>query len=100
MESQRKNQKNRVSVYWWPFLVTVITLLIPLSAMQLTDQVNWDRSDFIVMAVLIFCLSSLCAFISNRIAVKYRMAVIAAFVVAFLYLWAELAVGVFTAWGS
>ncbi|PCO04605.1 hypothetical protein AWR36_013305 [Microbulbifer flavimaris] len=75
-------------------------LLIPLIAMQFTAEVNWDRYDFILMAALTIGLGSLCAFISKRSTAKSRIPVVATFVVVFLYLWIELAVGIFGGWGT
>ena len=87
-------------VFAWIALVTVLILLIPLIAMQFTRQVNWTLSDFIVMGTLLFGTGSMFVLTARRINKKYRFAVGVAFAVAFLWLWAELAVGVFTNWGS
>src|SRR5690606_25199214 len=35
-------------------IVTACILLVPLMAMQFTDQVNWNSIDFIIMGALIF----------------------------------------------
>ena len=87
-------------VFAWIALVTVLILLIPLIAMQFTRQVNWTLSDFIVMGTLLFGTGSMFVLTARRINKKYRFAVGVAFAIALLWLWAELAVGVFTNWGS
>lgn len=80
-------------------LGTALILLVPLGAMQFTDEVNWTLSDFVVAGVLLFG-AGLLLDLAIRKAGKYRIAAAAAVVLAFLWLWAELAVGVFTNWGS
>jgi cell division protein FtsW (lipid II flippase) len=42
-----------------PALVTALLLLVPLAAMQFTDEVDWNWFDFAVMGALIFatCLA-------------------------------------------
>jgi hypothetical protein len=80
-------------------LGTVGILLIPLIAMQFTDEVNWSAGDFVVMGALLFGTGLLLDLV-RREAGKYRMAGTVAVIVLFLYIWAELAVGVFTNWGS
>ena len=69
-------------------------LLIPLLA-----NFPWTASDFIAAFVLIFVTGVLIDTVWNK-AGKYR--IVAAGIIAFLFvwLWAELAVGVFTNWGS
>jgi hypothetical protein len=80
-------------------LWTGFFLLIPLVAMQFTDEVNWTLSDFVVMGTLLFVVGLLIE-LAIRKAGKYRAIAIMAIVLGFLWLWAELAVGVFTNWGS
>jgi len=90
-------------------LATGLVLLVPFLAMRfdwrlpdpgysMSDKVNWALSDFIVMGTLLFGMSSLYVLI-RRIG-KHRLVIGIAFLLAFLWLWAELAVGVFTNWGS
>lgn len=82
-----------------PALATALILMIPLVAMQFTAEVDWTLSDFVIMGVLLF-VTGLLLEIAVRKTSKYRVAAVAAIVVGFLWLWAELAVGVFTNWGS
>lgn len=37
-----------------PAIVTALILLIPLVAMQFTDEVNWDLADFVIVGVVLF----------------------------------------------
>ena len=87
-------------VFIWIALVTGAVLLIPLIAMQVTSEVDWESTDFIVMGSLIFSMSSLFVLVARKLPDKRRLYVGAVFVAVFLYVWAELAVGVFTNLGS
>jgi len=75
---------------------TVLLLLIPLIAMQFTNQVNWAPSDFIVAAVLLLSTGFAIDFIIKKVRTKkYRITLSAIIVVMLLLVWAELAVGIF-----
>ena len=88
------------SVFKWIALATGALLLIPLIAMQITNEVDWTSIDFIVMGVLIFGMASLFVLVARKLPTKRRFLIGGMFFVAFLYIWAELAVGVFTNLGS
>jgi uncharacterized BrkB/YihY/UPF0761 family membrane protein len=68
--------------------------------MQFTTEVKWDETDFIVMGSLLFGIASLYVLVVRRSSRKHRLLIGGIFIAAFLYLWAELAVGVFTNLGS
>jgi spore maturation protein SpmA len=88
------------SIFLWIALATAAILLIPLVAMQFTADVQWDKTDFIVMGALLFGMASLFVLAARRIARRHRLLIGVIFVAAFLYIWAELAVGVLTNLGS
>ena len=70
--------------------------MIPLIAMQFSDQVNWSVGDFIVMAMLLYGSGVLCEFAFRRITtINYRYLTIILILFLFLLIWTELAVGVF-----
>jgi hypothetical protein len=71
-------------------------LLIPLVAMNFTNDVNWNIFDFIVAGVLLIGTGLTLEFILRKIKIlRFRILFgIALFVVLFL-IWAELAVGIF-----
>lgn len=92
-----------------PAAVTAGLLLLPYLAMKFnwavpdpgegTDGVNWSTSDFVVMGTMLFITGVLLELVLGTKG-KYRVAAAIAIVLGFLWLWAELAVGVFTTWGS
>ena len=90
----------RNSIFAWIAVVTAAVLLIPLIAMQFTTDVRWNETDFLVMGVLLFGLGSLFVLASRRVSCKRRLLLGVGFVAAFLYIWAEFAVGIFTNVGS
>jgi peptidoglycan/LPS O-acetylase OafA/YrhL len=76
-------------------LATAAILLIPFVAMQFTGEVNWTASDFVIMAVLLLATGLLLQLAANRIrSSKSRLLAIGAIGLAFLFVWAELAVGI------
>ncbi len=86
-------------VFLWIAVVTGGLLLISLIAMQFTNQVVWSLSDFAIAGILIFGSGSILALTIKKFP-KHKTIIIVTIVIAFLWLWAELAVGIFTNWGS
>jgi len=86
------NRTKRLSI--WAAIVALI-LMVPLVAMQFSTQVNWSPSDFIAMGTMIFAAGLLIDLAIRKMG-KYRVAAVIAIVILFLWLWAELAVGLFT----
>lgn len=73
-----------------------LLLLIPLTAMEFTDEVNWTLLDFLVMGVLLLGTGLACEFVLRKVTrIGHRIAICLAILVAFLLIWAELAVGLF-----
>lgn len=80
---------------------TGAVLLVPLVAMQFTDQVNWSTSDFVVIGILLLVAGLAYEVLSRLAKNKDQRFVIGLVVLGVVaYLWAELAVGIFTNWGS
>lgn len=71
-------------------------LLIPLLAMQFTNEVNWSVSDFIIMGGLLFGTGLLCELIMRKVkSVTNRIIICGAVLFVFFLIWVELAVGLF-----
>lgn len=92
-------------------LTPIVILLIPFLAMQFQipvmdpgsglEQVNWSVSDFIVMGILLYGAVFGYLLLSKLTANSaYKTAIGIGIVLLVLWLWAELAVGIFTNWGS
>ena len=73
-----------------------LLLIIPLIAMQLTDEVEWSLFDFIIMGTLLLITGLMGEIIFKKVK-KYKHRVILYVVVAIIFflIWSELAVGIF-----
>ena len=72
-----------------------LLLLLPLVAMQFTDEVNWTAADFVVFGAMLACAGGafeLAARMTRNTA--YRAAVGVALAAAFLLVWTNGAVGI------
>ena len=84
---------NRMNII---FLTTGILLLIPLIAMQFTDEVNWSVLDFVVMGTLLLFFGFTLDFMIRKVTTTRLKILVAISVIAlFLLIWGELAVGIF-----
>lgn len=79
----------------------VFILLLPLIGMQFSSEVNWGQEDFMVIGTLLVggglayaLISRLTHNTARRIAIGITITAIIALI------WIELAVGLFTNWGS
>jgi hypothetical protein len=68
--------------------------------MQFTPAVNWGVEDFVIMGGLLFAAGSAFVLVARKVRPKRWWVVGALVAVAFIYVWAELAVGIFTNLGS
>lgn len=84
----------------WVAAVTGLILLVPLVAMQFTHQVDWGMGDFLLMGLLVFSLGSTVVWVFTSAPAKWRLLMAAGLILTGLYVWAELAVGVFFDLGS
>ena len=78
-------------------LITVVfLLLIPLIAMQFTDEVKWTLLDFIVAGILLLSTGFIIDLVIKKVKnINYRIAITLALLILLLLIWAELAVGIF-----
>ncbi len=78
-----------------PWVIAAFLLLLPLVAMQFTDEVVWDETDFAVIAAMLFGACGAFELAARTTAnTAYRAAVGVALVAAFLLIWINLAVGI------
>lgn len=76
--------------------VVGVLLLIPLVAMQFTDEVDWDVRDFIIMGVLLLGTGLLLELVLRKVkSLKNKVLIGGAILLGFFLIWAELAVGIF-----
>lgn len=77
-------------------LTVAFLLMIPLIAMQFTNEVKWGMADFVVMGGLLLGTGLVCEFVIRKVkSIKHRVFIIEAILVVLLLIWAELAVGIF-----
>lgn len=77
-------------------LTVALLLLIPLIAMQFTDEVDWSPFDFVIMGILLLGTGLMSEFVMRKVKKnQYRIILVGAILIAFLLIWAELAVGIF-----
>ncbi len=90
-DSGRRGSRWRIGAW----AVAALVLLLPLVAMQFTDEVNWDLADFALAAALLVGVG-----VSYELAVRttgdtaYRAAVGVALAAALLLVWVNGAVGI------
>ena len=78
------------------FYIVGLLLLIPLIAMQLTNEINWSFFDFIIMGVMLTITGLLIGITLKKFKnFKNRIILIAIIIIIFLLIWAELGVGIF-----
>ena len=94
----RGEQQQRTAWGLWRIVVwggAAALLLVPLMAMQFTDEVQWTGSDFAIFgAMLAVPLGVLELAVRATGSMAYRAAVAVALGAAFLMTWANLAVGI------
>jgi peptidoglycan/LPS O-acetylase OafA/YrhL len=103
MKLNKSKQKDIIydnKIFGWIALVTVAILMIPFIMMQFSADWNWSSSDFIIIGILLFGAGFLFVQTARIVPRKHRVATAAVFVLGVLYLWAEMAVGIFTNLGS
>ncbi len=77
---------------------TALLLLMPLIAMQFDNGVQWTGSDFAVAGVLLLAAGFSFELLSRKFGNRAYVGIAVLAVLA--YVWAELAVGIFTNLGS
>lgn len=76
--------------------IAAFLLLVPLIAMQITNEVNWSVMDFVVAGGLLFGAGFTIEFILRKVKKDTsRISILAGVLIVFLLLWTEMAVGIF-----
>lgn len=76
-------------------VIVVLLLLIPLAAMQFTNEVQWSFGDFIFMGILLFGSACTYELIARKMhSNSYRLATGLAVVTSFVLIWVNAAVGI------
>lgn len=83
------------------FVGTLIILAVPLIAMQFSQEVSWTLADFVAIGTLLLVAGLSFEVLASNLK-EPRKKVLAGLAVALVvaYIWAELAVGIFTNLGS
>lgn len=77
-------------------LITAFILLIPLVAMQFSDEVAWDLADFIIMGTLLISTGFVYGLIASRLAsATHRVILGVIFAAVVLLIWVEVAMSIF-----
>jgi len=77
-------------------LITILILMVPLVAMQFSDEVDWKVTDFIIIGSLLMATGLSFEWVSRRVrSTPQRIFLGIAFLMVLLLIWAELAVGIF-----
>ena len=77
-------------------LIVIFLLLIPLIAMQFTNEVNWGQFDFVIAGALLLGTGILCELVLRKIKkTKLKIIIFLAILALLFLIWAELAVGIF-----
>ena len=96
MATNKNDLINNNSAFAWVVLGTAAVLSVPAAAMLFKwEGWDWGPLDFIIMGTLVFVFGTLYVLTARVVSRQYRILVAAAHLIAFLYIWAELAVGVF-----
>ena len=78
------------------FLVLSFLLLIPLIAMQFTDEVNWTIIDFVIAGGLLFGAGVISEIVLRKInSLNHKVGLVSAILIIVILIWIELAVGIF-----
>lgn len=76
-------------------LVIALVLLMPLIAMQFTNEVNWSPADFAAAGVLLLGTGFICELVLRTIkSRRNRIMICIAILLICLLVWLELAVGI------
>lgn len=77
-------------------VVIVALLLIPLIAMQFTEEVSWTPFDFVIAGFLLLVTGLTCELVLRKVkGGRLRIVICIAILLLLFLIWIELAVGIF-----
>ena len=77
-------------------VVIVVLLLIPLIAMQFTEEVSWTPFDFVIAGFLLLVTGLTCELVLRKVnGGRLRIVICLAILLLLFRIWIELAVGIF-----
>lgn len=80
------------NIYW---IGAALLLTVPLFAMQVTDEVDWGPEDFVAGGIMFGLLGIGFELVTRFVhSWKRRLLIGGVLVFAFLFIWAEMAVGI------
>lgn len=81
---------------YWIVATVGLLLMVPMVAMQFTDEVTWTAFDFIIAGALLLTTGFAIEMILRTVKkTPHRMILCAATLLLLLLIWAEMAVGIF-----
>lgn len=98
--SQARSGSKRDVISTWVIATACTLFALPLVAMQFTDEVRWSLFDFVVWGALLCAAGGAVVLASKTLPRSWGWGAGALIVAVFVYVWAELAVGIFTSIGS
>ncbi len=75
--------------------VTLLILVVPLVGMWPLDEFDWGFAEFVSIGAIIFVTGLALDWVVRKVDKKYRLLAVIGIILAFILLWAELAVGIF-----
>lgn len=99
-QSNIDESKARDNALVWITSAACVLFLVPLVAMRFTGEMNWNATDFLAWAILLFAGGSACLWVSRKVPRRRWLPAGALIALVFFCIWAELAVGVLTNLGS
>lgn len=100
MKAKKKDLVNDNKVFLWIVILTAAILFVPLLMTNITSEWDWSLGDFVIIGVLLVGMGSLFVAIARILPKKYRLLIGIVITLLTLWIWAELAVGIFTNIGS
>lgn len=111
MKTKKNNIIRQNIIFIWIGSGTLVLLTIPFLLMKFGiplcdpgsgyEVISWTAADFVVMGILYFGAGSLFVLTARKVQKRtHRIMLALAFLFGFLWLWEELAIGIFTNWGS